>query len=248
MSSLFLGCGLYCSLGIMPRLSGAAAEKIEIDKHMSARILELKAEGRALDAAEFAASQDAPVKPRKAKDSKEKTGTNRSQASTGEERRTVEDLSEREVGRLHRTRRAKLKKESCALDAADFATTSQGASVKPRHDVLLRRRSSSAEKRSQACKGEEGTVEDLSEGELERLQRMRQKKQCQLLKDLKDLQDLQWRIRLREGQQHDRKRLGKPRRCCKASPPKKKIKLTSSWRMWCVLSKARECNFLSTTS
>ncbi len=109
----------------------------------------------------------------------------------------MEDLSEGEVERLQRTRRAKLKTEGRALDAADFAT-SQGASVKPRHDVLPRRRPSSAEKRSQACKGEEGTVEDLSEGELERLQRMRQKKQCQLLKDLKELQDLQWRIQLKE--------------------------------------------------
>jgi hypothetical protein len=71
ISSLFLGCGLYCSLGIMPRLS-----------KLKPRILELKAEERALDAAEF--------KPRQATDLKEKTGTNRSQASTGEER-TVED-------------------------------------------------------------------------------------------------------------------------------------------------------------
>ncbi len=57
ISSLFLGCGLYCSLGIMPRLS-----------ELKSRILELKAEDRALDAAEF--------KPRNAKDLKEKTGTN----------------------------------------------------------------------------------------------------------------------------------------------------------------------------
>ncbi len=187
----------------MPRLS-----------ELKSRILELKAEDRALDAAEF--------KPRKAKDLKEKTGTNRSQASTGEERRTAEDLSEREVERLHRTQRAKLKKESCALDAADDATASQGASVKPRHDVLPRRRPSSAEKRSQACKGEEGTVEKKcreAKPSFKQLRRMRQKKQCQMLKNLKDLQDLQWRI---EQKQHDRKRLGKPRRCCKASPPKRR--------------------------
>ena len=66
-----------------------AAEETEIDTQVSVRIRKLKAAGRALEAADFAAGQGAPVKPRhdvlprrsgaeKAKNPKEKTGTKKS--------------------------------------------------------------------------------------------------------------------------------------------------------------------------
>ena len=73
-----------------------AAEETEIDMQVSVRIRKLKAVGRALEAADFAASQGAPVKPRhdvsprrsgaeKAKNPKEKTGTKKSSSLTSRE-------------------------------------------------------------------------------------------------------------------------------------------------------------------